>query len=148
VLGQRSQANTVLALSDEVTWKKPRNILIVAAWSITSASIMLNVFLNGGQTLEWYVLLLLFFMSIFGGMLLQEIKAIVLGVFEAIFLTVLLTYIGMIFPILIGRVTDFYEIQQIYTSSFQYAFKIFFPMVPIIMAIGAIVGGFAEDWLF
>lgn len=121
---------------------------MVIVWSITSASIILNVFFTGEQVLEWYILLLLFFISVFAGMLLQNIKAIVIGAFEAVFLTALLTWTGMILPILVGGVAGFYQAQAIYIVSFAYAFRFFFPLVPLSMAIGAVVGGFAEDWLF
>lgn len=148
MFSQRFQAHTLSTASDEITWKKPKSIIIAIAWSITNTSIILNVFFTGGQALEWYILLLLFAISIFAGILLQDIKAIVLGAFEAIFLTVFLTYTGMIFPILVGGVGDFYQAQTVYTIFFDYIFKFFFPMVPISMSIGAIAGGFVEDWLF
>ena len=132
----------------KTTWPSPRSIAIVAAWTLTNASIILNVFFSGQQGLEWYIVLLLFFISVFAGMLLQEIKAIILGVFEALFLTVLLTYAGMIIPIFVGGVSGFYQAQTVYIISFEYLFRFFFPLVPIGMATGALIGGFAEDWLF
>ena len=122
--------------------------MIVIAWSITNASILLNLFYSGGQTLEWYILLLLFFVSVFAGMLLADIKAIVLGMFEAIFITLLLSYIGMILPIFVGGVSGYYEAQAVYTVSMTSIFRFFFPMVPLLSAIGALAGGFFEDWLF
>lgn len=122
--------------------------MIVIAWSITNASILLNLFYSGGQTLEWYILLLLFFVSVFAGMLLADIKAIVLGMFEAIFITLLLSYIGMILPIFVGCVSGYYEAQAVYTVSMTSIFRFFFPMVPLLSAIGALAGGFFEDWLF
>ena len=148
MFGQRFQAYTASTLSDEITWKRPRTILIVIAWGITCASIILNVFLSGGQTLDWYIILLLFFISIFGGMLLQDVKAIVLGVFEAFFLTLFITFLGMTLPIILGGAAGFYQSQEVYTILFGYIFTYFFPMVPLSMAIGAIAGGFASDWLF
>ena len=141
-----------LAASDEVTWKRPRSIVIVLAWSITNACIMLNVFLSGGPlgpfSLEWYVLLSLFFLSVFAGMLLQEIKAIVLGVFETIFLSVILTYLGMILPSLVGGTPYYGQASALDTTALTYTLKMFFPLFPIILVMGAIIGGFAEDWLF
>lgn len=145
---QRFQEYVLSAASDEITWKKPRNIAIVIAWSITSASIILNVFLHGSQTMEWYVLLLLFFISVFAGMLLEDIKTIVLGIFEAFFLTTLLTYIGLILPVLLGNVADFYQANLVYWVSIEIVFRMFFPMVTLSLVIGGIVGGFAKDWLF
>jgi hypothetical protein len=148
VHNQGFQLNLFPAASDDITWRKPKSVAMVVVWSITNASIILNVFFSGEQVLEWYILLLLFFISIFAGMLLQDIKAIIIGAFEAIFLTALLTWTGMILPIMVGGVTGFYQAQAVYTVSFGYAFRFFFPLVPISMAIGAVVGGFAEDWLF
>lgn len=142
-----SQAHGLLA-SDEITWKKPMSIVIVLAWSITSASIVMNVFLSGSPMLEWYILLLLFFLSVFAGMLLQDVKAIVLGAFEAVFLSMLLTYTGMILPTLSGGTPDYGQANAVYASALQYAFRMFFPAFPIILLMGAIVGGFVEDWLF
>jgi len=151
VLNRCSQAYG-LSVSDEITWKRPKSIVIVLAWSVTNACIMLNVFLSGASlgpfSLEWYILLLLFFLSVFAGMLLQEIKAIVLGVFEAIFLSVILTYLGMVLPSLVGGTPYYGEANALDTTALAYALKMFFPLFPIILVMGAIVGGFAGDWLF
>jgi hypothetical protein len=147
VHSRASQAYILPATSDDIIWKKPKSVMMVIVWSITTAAIILNVFFTGGKVLEWYILLLLFFISIFAGMLLQDIKAIVLGAFEAIFLTVILTWTGMILPILVGGVAGFYQAQAVYMVSFNYAFRFFFPLVPLSMTIGAVVGGFAADWL-
>jgi hypothetical protein len=141
------QAHLLPATSDDITWKKPKSIAMVIVWSITTSTIILNVFFTGAKTLEWYVLLLLFFISVFAGTLLQDIRAIIIGAFEAIFLAAILTWIGMIVPILVGGVAGFYQAQAVYMVSFNYAFRFFFPLVPLSMIIGAILGGFAEDWL-
>jgi len=146
VFNRGSQAYGLLA-SDEITWKKPRSIAIVLAWSITNASIVLNVFLSGGLTLKWYILLLLFFFSVFAGMLLQDVKAIVLGVFEAIFLSMLLTYIGWTLPTFVGGTPFYGQATEVGMAALQYAFTMFFPMFPIVLVMGAVVGGFVEDWL-
>lgn len=148
VHSQGFQSGLFPAASDDITWRRPRSVVMVVVWSITNASIILNVFFGGEQELAWYILLLLFFVSIFAGMLLQDVKAIIIGAFEAIFLTALLTWMGMILPILVGGVNSFYQAQAVYTVSFGYMFRFFFPLVPISMAIGAVIGGFAEDWLF
>jgi hypothetical protein len=159
VLAEEFQAYTQVAASDEITWRKPRTVLIVTAWSVTNASVILNVFLHvggfatinlflgGSQTFLWFFLLLLFSISVFAGMLLEDIKSIVLGAFEAIALTVLLTYAGMVLPILTGNAPGFY-LQEIYTSSMSYIFSIFFPLIPLSFIMGAIIGGILEDWLF
>jgi len=147
VFNRGSQAYGLLA-SDEITWRRPRSIVIVLAWSITSASIVLNAFLSGSLTLNLYVLLLLFFLSVFAGMLLQDIKAIVLGVFEAVFLTVLLTYIGLTLPALAGGTPFYGQTNAVTMIALQDVFTMFFPAFPIIVVMGAIIGGFVEDWLF
>jgi hypothetical protein len=147
VFNQGSQAYGLLA-SDEVTWRKPSSILIVLAWSVTTACIELNAFLNGSQMLEWYVLLIIFLLSIFAGMLLQDIKAIILGVFEAVVLSVLLTYIGIVLPTFVGGTPYYGQANAVYWVALQYVFRMFFPAFPIILVMGALIGGFVEDWLF
>ena len=134
--------------SDEITWRRTRSILIVLAWSITSASIVMNMFLSGNLTLNLYVSLLLFFLSVFAGMLLQDVKAIVLGVFEAAFLTVLLTYIGLTLPTLAGGTPFYGQTNAVTNIALQDIFTMFFPTLPIILVMGAIIGGFVQDWLF
>jgi hypothetical protein len=148
VIDRRFQAQTFSTASDETTWKKPGSITIVTAWSITSASIILNVFLAGIQTTEWYVPLVLFFISIFAGMLLEDVKAIILGIFEALSLTVLLTYAGMIMPALIGKVANYYQANTVYMVSAGLIFTTFFPLGMMSLIIGGMVGGFVKDWLF
>jgi hypothetical protein len=148
VIGRRFHAYGFSTASDEITWKKPRSITIVIAWSITSASIILNAFLGGIEATEWYVLLILFFMSIFAGMLLEDIKAIILGVFEALFLTLFLTYVGIILPALLGRVSGFYQANVAYMVSADVVFRTFFPLGILSLIMGGLVGGFVKDWLF
>jgi hypothetical protein len=141
--------------SDEVTWKKPRTILVVIAWSIISTSITLNVFLSGTQITGfafWSIstalpLLLLFLVSIFAGMLLGDIKSIVLGIFEALALTILLTFVGIALPVLIGSAPSFYA-NIVYDDAMYDIFSMFFPLIPISFLTGAVIGGFLEDWLF
>jgi hypothetical protein len=107
---------------------------------------IISLFL-GSQPFLWFIVLLLFFISVFAGMLLEDIKSIVLGAFEALALTVLLTYVGMIIPILAGNVPSIY-VQEIYSNSMSYIFAMFFPLIPVSFIIGALLGGFLEDWLF
>ena len=136
-----------LVATDEIVWRKPRTIAIVIAWGVTNASIILNAFLNGREMLEWYDLLLLFVISGFAGVLLAEVKAIVLGVFEALFLSVLLTYVCMILPVLLGNVSGFYQANVIYWLALGVIFKAFFPLGLIAFIMGGMLGGFVEDWL-
>ena len=136
-----------LVATDEITWRKPRTVAIVIAWGITNASIVLNAFLNGREMLEWYDLLFLFVISGFAGVLLAEVKAIVLGVFEALFLSVLLTYVGMILPVLLGNVSGFYQANVVYWLSLGLIFKAFFPLALLAFVMGGLIGGFMEDWL-
>lgn len=154
MFSQGFQAYSSQATSDEITWKKPRTILVVIAWSITSASIMLNVFLSGSRYIGyafWSIstalpLLLLFLISILAGVLLADIKSIVLGVFEAFAITVLLMYVGMSLPALIGNAPVLYE-NAIYVNAMDSIFTTSFPLMPLIFLIGAVTGGFLEDWL-
>jgi len=142
-------------MSDEITWTKPRTVLVVIAWSIISASIMLNVFLSGSQIVGyafWSIstalpILMLFFISVFVGMLLEDIKSIVLGVFEALALTILLTYVGMALPALVGNAPSIY-VNAIYADAMYDIFRMFFPLIPLSFLMGAAVGGFLADWLF
>jgi len=158
VLDQELEASKLSAAMDEITWRKPRSIVIVIAWSITAASIMLNAFLNGittidpfltqGDTGQWLALLLIFLVSVFAGVLLQDMKAIILGGFETVFLTVLLTYLGIILPIIFGSGGNFYQANTIYVASLGYVFSMFFPLIPMSLIGGVIIGGFVEDLLF
>jgi hypothetical protein len=139
--------------SDQVTWRKPRSITIVIAWGITNASIVLNAFLSGGQIggstgLEWYYLLLLFSVSVFAGALLVDVKTIVLGVFESLFISVLFVYLGMILPVLLGNVAGFGQANLVYWAAIGLIFKVFFPLGILTFVLGGMVGGFAEDLLF
>ena len=141
-------------MSDEITWRKPRTILVVIAWSVISASIMLNVFLSGSHVVGyalWSVstalpVTLLFFISIFAGLLLEDLKSIVLGIFEALALTMLLTYLGISLPALIGTAPNYY-VQAIYTTALADIFTMSFPLIPLSFLVGAIIGGFLQDWL-
>jgi hypothetical protein len=155
VFSQEFQAYSSQAASDEITWKKPRTILVVIAWSIISTSIMLNAFLSGSQTVGytfWSIstavpLLLLFLVSVLAGMLLADIRSIVLGIFEALALTILLTYTGIALPLLVGNAPSLYA-NAIPETAIHDVFSMFFPLIPFSFLIGALMGGFLEDWLF
>ncbi len=157
MLSHGFQASKLSAATDEITWRAPRSVAIVIAWSITSTSVILNAFLSGitvldpflnvNQPGQWSALLLIFFMSILAGWLLEDMKAIILGAFEAIFLTVLLTYIGMILPVILGNGGGFYEADAIYLICMGYVFTMFFPLIPLSLIGGVIVGGVVKDWL-
>jgi hypothetical protein len=116
---------------------------------------MLNVFLSGSRMVGfafWSIstalpTMLLLFISVFAGMLLEDIKSIVLGVFEAFALTILLTYLGMAFPALVGDAPSVY-VNAIYSGSVYEIFRLFFPLIPLTFFVGATIGGFVKDWLF
>jgi len=143
------------ATSDEITWKKPRTVLVVIAWSIISASLMLNLFLSRSKMVGftfWSIstalpITLLFFISIFAGMLLEDIKSIILGVFEALALTILLTYVGMALPALLGDAPSVL-VNAVYGGAMYEIFVMFFPLIPLSFFVGAAIGGFVKDWLF
>ena len=128
---------------------------MVIAWSIISAAVMLNLFLSGSLIVGYAFwnastalpLLLLLFISIFAGVLLADIKSIVLGIFEALALTVLLTFAGMAIPAIVGNTPSLYT-NVAYDTAIYDTFNMFFPLIPLIFLIGAIMGGFLEDWLF
>lgn len=152
---QGFQVYSSKAASDEITWKKPKTFLVVIAWSIISTSITLNVFLSGTHVpgfAFWSIsaavpFILLFLVSLFAGMLLEDIKSIVLGIFEALALTILLTYVGIALPVLVGSAPSFYT-NIIYDNAIYDIFSMFFPLIPMSFLIGAVMGGFLEDWLF
>jgi len=142
-----------VAASDEITWRKPRSIAIVIAWGIMNASIVLNAFLSGGQIggatgLEWYYLLLLFSVSVFAGLLLADVKTIVLGVFESLFISILFVYLGIILPVLLGNVAGFGQANVVYWTAIGLIFKAFFPLGILTFVLGGMLGGFMEDLLF
>jgi hypothetical protein len=115
---------------------------------VTDASIVLNAFLGGRQVLEWYDLLLLFLISAFAGALLADVKAIVLGIFEALFLAILISYLLMILPVLVGNVAGFGQANVIYWMALGWIFRAFFPIGAMVCVMGGMSGGFAEDLLF
>jgi hypothetical protein len=78
-------------------------------------------------------------------MLLEDIKSIVLGIFEAMALTILLTYAGMTLPAITGNAPGFYP-NVVYTTALYKIFAMFFPLIPICFLVGAIIGGFIKDW--
>jgi hypothetical protein len=131
-----------------MTWKEPRTIAVVIAWGVTEASIVLNAFLSGRQMLEWYDLLLLFSISVFAGVLLVDIKAIVLGIFESLFLSIILSYVCMILPVLVGDVAGFGQANVIYWVTIGFVFRAFFPIGIMMFVAGGMLGGFAEGLLF
>ena len=151
---QEFQAYYSQAASDEITWRKPRTIIIVIAWSIISTSIMLNVFLSGNRIVGfafWSIstalpLLLLFLLSIFAGVLLGDLKSIILGVFETFALWILLMYVGMSLPAIVGNAPLLYQ-QEVYQNAIYNIFAMSFPLVPLAFLLGAVLGGFLEDWL-
>jgi hypothetical protein len=80
-------------------------------------------------------------------MLLEDIKSIVLGVFEALALTILLTYVGMALPALAGDAPSIF-VNAIYAYAVYDIFRMFFPLIPLSFFVGAVIGGFVKDWLF
>ena len=134
--------------TDEITWKEPRSVAIVIAWGIMNASIVLLAFLNGRQGLVWYDLLLLFFVSAFAGVILAEVKTVVLGIFETLFLSVVLTFFFMVLPAIVGNVAGFYHANVIYTMSVNWVFWLFFPTGMLAIFLGGLFGTFVEDLVF
>jgi hypothetical protein len=78
-------------------------------------------------------------------MLLEDIKSIILGIFEAITLTILLTYAGITLPALMGNAPGVYA-NLIYTTAIYKIFSMFFPLIPMCFLVGALIGGFIKDW--
>lgn len=136
-----------MSASDELTWRKPRSVAIVIAWSLTNSAIILNAFLGGRQVMGWYDFAFVFLVSTFAGVLLADVKTIVLGIFESLFLSVLLMYIGLVLPVLLGNVAGFYQANLIYWVSLGLIFKAFFPLAVLAYLLGGMLGGFAEDLL-
>jgi ABC-type dipeptide/oligopeptide/nickel transport system permease subunit len=79
---------------------------------------------------------------------LVEIKAIVLGVFEALFLSIALTFFCMLLPVILGNVAGYYHANVIYSMSVDRVFWLFFPTATLAFVVGGIIGGFAEDLIF
>jgi hypothetical protein len=141
-------ANIPSLASDEITWKKPRSIAIVLAWSVINVAILLNVFLLAGQTMEWYFMALLFSVSVYAGMILEDLKAIILGVFEALGLTMILAYLLMILPALVGAISGFYQQNLVLNNAVGYLFKMMFPLGVVLIVLGGLIGGILKDWLY
>lgn len=97
--------------------------------------------------LAWYDLFLLFFVGAFAGVLLADAKTLILGVFESLFLSVLLVYLGMILPVLLGNVAGFYQANIVYWDSLGFIFKAFFPIGAMVHFLGGVLGWFMEGLL-
>ncbi|MBX5326948.1 MAG: hypothetical protein ACQXXH_07070 [Candidatus Bathyarchaeia archaeon] len=131
-----------------VTWKKPRSIVIILAWGVLNASLVMLAFLGGRLPLEWFDWLLLFFVAVFAGALLAEMKTIVLGAFEALLVSVGLTYLFMVLPVIVGNVEGYYFSNVVYSLSVTRVFWEFFPVPAFMCLLGGVVGGFVEDFIF
>jgi hypothetical protein len=134
-----------LASVDEVTWRKPRSIAITIVWGVTNAFIALQAFLGGRENLAWFDLLFIFFVAVFAGALLADVKTVILGIFESIFLSVAIMYLCLILPVIVGNVAGYYQANVVYTMSVNWVFWAFFPLTVFSCFLGAIVGLFVED---
>ena len=143
----RLQLNITSLASDETTWKKPKTIAIVIAWSVINVGILMYVFLFAGQSMEWYFMTLLFAVSVYAGAILEDIKAIILGGFEALALTIILAYVLMIIPALIGQISGFYQQNLVLTIALGFLFRMMFPLGIVLIVIGGLIGGLLEGWL-
>lgn len=107
----------------------------------------MNAFLSGRQVLAWFDLLVVFFVGAYAGVLLAETKALILGIFESLFLSILLVYLGMILPVLLGDVAGFYQANIVYWDAMGFILKAFFPLGAMAHFLGGILGWFAEGLL-
>lgn len=117
------------------------------AWGVSNAALILNAFLGGRNALAWYDLFLVFFVSAFAAFLLVDAKTLILGTFESLFLSVLLVYIGMILPVLLGDVAGFYQANIVYWEALGFIFRAFFPIGAMTHILGGLFGWFAEGLL-
>jgi len=120
---------------------KPKIIFILCGWTILTSSIILQS-LYTSPTLSWFHWLLLLLASIFSGILLTDLKTVVLGYFVVIALSLFfIIFCLSILPVITGKVLFAAALDTLLGSAIVMVIRSTFPGVWIMCLLGGILGG-------
>lgn len=124
-----------------------KDILIVLSWGIIYSSIILQARFSGREFLSELDLLLLFAISILAGVILKDMKAIIIGSMGALLFSVLVMFLVLTLPTLLGFVPYAYQSEFIHILAISVIFKLIFPAALFMCFLGAVLGGFFGEKL-
>lgn len=123
-----------------------KNVLIIVSWGFLMASIVLQA-LYTHMSLTALDILLLFVVSVLAGMILIDIKTIVLGYICSFFLSVLITFICLTLPATLGIFEYAMQSEALYRVAISVIFTGVFPAPIILCFIGGFVGSAISEKL-
>lgn len=119
---------------------KLRKRIAVVGWAIIIASILLHS-LYQKQSVSFFDFALLFLASVFAGLILVDIRTILVGYLVAFVLSVALIYVCLILPVLLDVFTypEFGEV--VYREAVKLVFVAVFPISFFTCFVGGFIGG-------
>lgn len=124
-----------------------KDILIVLSWGVIYTSIMLHACFSGREFLSELDLLLLFVISVLAGLVLKDMKAIIFGFMGTLLFSVLLMFLVLTLPTLLGYMPYAYQSEFVHILAIRIIFRLIFPAALFICFVGAILGGFFSEKL-
>lgn len=126
--------------------EKLKDILIVAGWGVTTASIILQS-LYKGMSLTWLDYMLILVVAVLAGLILVDLEKIVYSLLPSILLTLFVLFFCLTLPATLGKVGRFAPLEAFYSGVFVMIFRSVFPITIIICFLGAFVGGLIGEKL-
>jgi len=122
-----------------------KKTLVVLAWSISMASIILQALLYGRQPLSTFDLLFLFIVSTLAGLVLVDIKWIILGYAGSLFLSTLLMFVCLTLPVTLGKLLYAFHGEFVQLLTINMIFTALFPYSILACFFGVLFGGFLAE---
>ena len=116
-----------------------KDVLVIISWGFLMAAIILQA-LYANASLAALDILLLFVVSVVAGMLLIDIKTILLGYTCSFSLSVLITFICLTLPMTLGTFEYAAQSEALYRAAVFMIFTSFFPAPIILCLIGGFLG--------
>lgn len=119
-------------------------VVVVVAWGIVSASILLQS-LYQGPMLNSFGLALIFLTSFFAGITIGDMRLIAFGWFLSLIFSILLVFFVLCSPVFLGLVWDEGIIHEFYAGVIVMIFRAIFPTVVMLCLFASFLGGLVGD---
>lgn len=128
-----------------------KEFLVTVGWSINTASSVLQAIYQPryypGYPLAAFNVVFLFVMSVLAGMVLVDVEIVVFGYVGALSLSVLLMFVSLSLPALLGEVIYAPLKDVLYSGIVVLIFQTIFPGVIILCLMGGLLGSFFGERL-
>jgi len=122
-----------------------KTVTVTLGWAVILSNILLNAIYQGLPVNIW-ILLSIFAVSVFAGLILVNIDRIVAAAIVSLILSILIMFFCLSLPAILAKIEPGLE-DLLYAGALGWIVKYIFPFPTLLCILGGLIGGMVGEWM-